>query len=395
MPSQRQLFYEYLGLPSSRPLGLEISSARGIYLYGPDGKEYIDLVSGVAVSNLGHQHPEIVQAVKDQADRYMHLMVYGELIQSPQVKLAEALAGLLPQQLHSIYFVTSGSEAVEGALKLAKRYTGRTEVIAFRNSYHGGTQGALSIAGNENLKNSFRPLVPDIGFLEFNDLNDLLKISDRTACIVVETIQAEAGIILPADGFLAALRKRCTETGALLVIDDIQMGMGRTGKMFSFEHYGIVPDILCLAKAFGGGMPLGAFISSKEIMNSLTHDPELGHITTFGGHPVSCAAALASLNYLLSTKIYEAAEEKAVLFIERLSGHPAISNIRHKGLMLGIDLNSTEFMQKLIPIFLQNGLVADTFLFRPQAFRIAPPLIITKEEVQFACDRIIFSLDLL
>jgi acetylornithine/N-succinyldiaminopimelate aminotransferase len=395
MPSQRQLFYEYLGLPSSRPLGLEISSASGIYLYGPDGKEYIDLVSGVAVSNLGHQHPEIVQAVKDQADRYMHLMVYGELIQSPQVKLAEALAGLLPQQLHSIYFVTSGSEAVEGALKLAKRYTGRTEVIAFRNAYHGGTQGALSIAGNENLKNSFRPLLPDTSFLEFNNLNDLLKISDRTACIVVETIQAEAGIILPADGFLAALRKRCTETSTLLIIDDIQMGMGRTGKMFSFEHYGIVPDILCLAKAFGGGMPLGAFISSKEIMKSLTHDPELGHITTFGGHPVSCAAAMASLNYLLSTKIYEAVEEKALMFIERLSGHPAICDIRHKGLMIGIELNSIEFMQKLIPIFLENGLVADTFLFRPQAFRIAPPLIITKEEIQLACDRILLSLDLL
>ncbi|MFA4864090.1 MAG: aspartate aminotransferase family protein [Bacteroidales bacterium] len=393
MPSQRQLFFEYLGIPSSRPLGLEISSARGIYLYGPDGKEYIDLVSGVAVSNLGHQHPEIIRAVKDQVDRHMHLMVYGELIQSPQVQLAEALAGVLPPQLHSTFFITSGSEAIEGAMKLAKRFTGRTEVIAFRDAYHGGTQGALSLAGSEALKNSFRPLIPDIRFLDFNNFENLSSISCKTACVVAETIQAEAGIVLPEEGFLESLRKRCTETGALLVIDDIQMGMGRTGKMFSFEHAGIIPDILCLAKAFGGGMPLGAFISSKEIMSSLTHDPELGHITTFGGHPVSCAAALASLNYLTSKKIYETAENKAGIFIERLSGHPSINTIRHIGLMLGIDLNSSESVHKLIPVFLNNGLIADSFLFRPKAFRIAPPLIITEEEIHQTCDKIIICLD--
>jgi len=395
MPSQRQLFYDYLGIPSSLPLGLEISSAKGIYLYGPEGKEYIDLVSGVAVSNLGHQHPEIIQAVKDQVDRYMHLMVYGELIQSPQVQLAEALARVLPPQLHSTYFVTSGSEAIEGALKLAKRFTGLTEVIAFRNAYHGGTQGALSIAGCETLKNSFRPLIPDTRFLDFNNFEDLENITGKTACVVVETIQAEAGIILPEIGFLDLLRKRCTKTGALLVIDDIQMGMGRTGKMFSFEHFGIVPDILCLAKAFGGGMPLGAFISSKEIMKSLTHDPELGHITTFGGHPVSCAAALASLQYLTSSRIYETAEVKANIFMDRLSYHSKIKLIRNKGLMLGIDLQSVESVQKIIPLFIEKGLIADSFLFRPQAFRIAPPLIITEEEIHLTCDRIISSLDLL
>jgi acetylornithine/succinyldiaminopimelate/putrescine aminotransferase len=395
MPTQRQLFFEYLGLPSSRPLGLEISSARGIYLYAPDGKEYIDMVSGVAVSNLGHQHPDVISAVKDQADRYMHLMVYGEFIQSPQVKLAEALAGILPPQLHSTYFVTSGSEAVEGAMKLAKRYTGRTEVIAFRNAYHGGTQGALSIAGNESIKNSFRPLIPDISFLEFNNFKDLSRISTKTACVVAETIQAEAGIILPEEGFLKALRDRCSATGALLVIDDVQMGMGRTGKMFSFEHYWFVPDILCLAKAFGAGMPLGAFISSKEIMNSLTFNPELGHITTFGGHPVSCAAALASINYLTSTKIFESAENKAGIFIERLSHHPEIKQIRHKGLMLAIELQTVEETSKLIQKFIDNGLIADSFLFRPQAFRIAPPLIITEEEIHLTCDRILKSLDLL
>lgn len=395
MPTQRQLFFEYLGLPSSRPLGLEISSAKGIYLYAPDGKDYIDMVSGVAVSNLGHQHPDIIRAVKDQADRYMHLMVYGEFIQSPQVRLAEALAGVLPAQLHSTFFVTSGSEALEGAMKLAKRYSGRTEVMAFKNAYHGGTQGALSIAGNESIKNSFRPLIPDISFLEFNNFADLDRISAKTACVVAETIQAEAGIILPEEGFLELLRERCSATGALLIIDDVQMGMGRTGNMFSFEHYGIFPDILCLAKAFGAGMPLGAFISSKEIMSTLTHNPELGHITTFGGHPVSCAAALASINYLTSTKIFESAERKAGLFIERLSGHPAIKAIRHKGLMLGIELDSLESVQKLISVFLDNGLVADSFLFRPQAFRIAPPLIITEEEIHLTCDRILKSLDIL
>jgi acetylornithine/succinyldiaminopimelate/putrescine aminotransferase len=393
MVSQRQLFFEYLGLPSSRPLGLEILKARGVYLYGPGGKDYIDLVAGVTVSNLGHQNPEIVNAVKEQADRYMHLMVYGDLIQGPQVNLAEKLASLLPPSLRSTYFVSSGSEAVEGALKLAKRYTGRAEVISFINAYHGGTHGALSIAGSEMLKNSFRPLVPGTRQIRFNDFGDLAEISERTACVVVETIQAEAGIILPEEGFLQALRKRCNETDTLLIIDDIQMGMGRTGKMFSFEHFGITPDILCLAKAFGGGMPLGAFISSKEIMSSLTHKPELGHITTFGGHPVSCAASLAALNYLNSTGIYEMAEEKAEIFINRLSINPHINAIRHKGLMLGIDLRSAEAVGKLIPLFIENGILGDLFLYRPQAFRISPPLTISEEEIHLACDRVLKSLD--
>ena len=320
-------------------------------------------------------------------------MVYGELIQSPQVKLAEKLASLLPPGLHSTYFVSSGSEAIEGALKLAKRFTGRTELVSFNNSYHGGTHGALSIAGSELLKNSFRPMVPDTRLIAFNDFEGLAGISEKTACVVVETIQAEAGIILPEDGFLLALRKKCNETGALLIIDDIQMGMGRTGKMFSFEHYGIVPDILCLAKAFGGGMPLGAFISSKEIMSSLTHDPELGHITTFGGHPVSCAAALAALEYLDSTGICELSDMKAGIFIERLSDHPKIKAIRHKGLMIGIDLKSAEEVGRLIPLFLENGLLGDSFLYRPQAFRISSPLTITEEEIHLSCDRILKSLD--
>jgi acetylornithine/succinyldiaminopimelate/putrescine aminotransferase len=393
MLSNRQLFYEYMGLPSARPAGLEISKARGVFLYGPDGKDYIDLVAGVTVSNLGHQNPDIVSAVKEQAANYMHLMVYGDLIQSPQVDLAAKLASLLPPNLQVTYFVSSGSEAIEGALKLAKRYTGRAEVISFANAYHGGTHGALSIAGSEMLKNSFRPLVPGSRQLVFNDIEGLSAINKNTACVVVETIQAEAGIILPEEGFLAALRRQCDKSGALLIIDDIQMGMGRTGKMFSFEHFGIVPDILCLAKAFGGGMPLGAFISSKDIMSSLTHNPELGHITTFGGHPVSCAAALAAVNYLASTGVHEMADQKAEIFTERLSAHPEIAEIRRKGLMMGIDLQTSEAVGRLIPLFIENGLLGDSFLFRPQAFRISPPLTITEEEIHLACDRILKSLD--
>jgi acetylornithine/succinyldiaminopimelate/putrescine aminotransferase len=393
MPGLRQQFFEYLGLPSMQPLGIEISSARGIYLYGPDGKDYIDLVSGVSVSNLGHQHPDIVEAVREQAVKYMHVMVYGDLIQSPQVELAEMLAKLLPNPLNSTYFVSSGSEAVEGALKLAKRYTGRPEVVAFRNAYHGGTHGALSLCGNEWLKGSFRPLLPDIRLLEFNDPSGPGQITEKTACVVIETIQAEAGIILPENGFLELIRERCDQAGALLIIDDIQMGMGRTGKLFSFEHFNILPDILCLAKSFGGGMPLGAFIASREIMRCLTSDPELGHITTFGGHPVSCAAALASLKYLVNTAIYQDAEMKASKFINRLQGHPEIRQIRHKGLVLGLDLDSAGKAGRLIRRFVENGLLGDPFLFRPQAFRIAPPLIITEEEVHVACDRIIKSLN--
>jgi acetylornithine/succinyldiaminopimelate/putrescine aminotransferase len=392
MPGQREMFYNYLGLPSLKPMGLEISSARGIFMFGPHGEDYIDLVSGVSVSNLGHQNPQIVKAVQDQAGSHMHLMVYGDLIQAPQVELAEMLAGQLPSSLHCTYFVNSGSEAIEGALKLAKRYTGRTELVAFKNAYHGGTHGALTICGNEQMKNAFRPLLPDVKFLEFNNFNNLEQISGQTACVVIETIQAEGGIILPETGFLSAVREKCDQTGTLLVLDDIQMGMGRTGKLFSFEHYDFKPDILCLAKAFGGGMPLGAFISSREIMQSLAHDPELGHITTFGGHPVSCAAALASLKYLVHSGIYQQAEKKAGIFLERLSNHPAIQGIRHKGLMMGIDLESPEKVSMLIPRFIQNGLIGDSFLFRPQSFRIAPPLVISELEIHLACDRILKSL---
>jgi len=391
--NHRQLFFDYLGLPSMQPMALDIVKAEGVCFYDRSGKEYIDLVSGVAVSNLGHRHPEIVKAIKDQIDRYLHLMVYGEFIQSPQVMLARELASVLPAGLDHTYFVNSGSEAIDGAIKLAHRYTGRTEVAAFKNAYHGGTYGALSILGDERMKNAFRPLLPDIRHLTFNSFEDLEQITTRTACVVAETVQAEAGVILPEPGFLKALRHRCNETGALLVIDDVQMGMGRTGLMFSFEHYDIRPDILVLAKALGGGMPLGAFISSAEIMRSLASNPELGHITTFGGHPVSCAAALAGLKILMEEKPYLLAENKASLFRSLLEGNPRIRSVRHKGLMMAIELESPEQCSRMVRKLMENGIVADAFLFCPQAFRVGPPLIISEEEINKAGSIILSCLD--
>ncbi|MCB0823905.1 MAG: aspartate aminotransferase family protein [Bacteroidales bacterium] len=379
MLSNREIFFQHMGLPSLNPLDLEIEKAEGIYLYGKDGEKYIDLVSGVAVSNIGHRHPEVIKRIQNQLDKYMHLMVYGEMIQSPQTQLAYKLKEFLPENLKSTYFVNSGSEAIEGALKLAKRFTGRSEVIAFKNAYHGGTHGALSILGDERLKNAFRPLLPGIKFIEFNNFNHLNQITPKTACVVVETVQAEAGIILPKAGFLQALREKCTETGTLLVIDDIQMGFGRTGSLFSFENFGIVPDILTLAKAMGGGMPIGAFISSQEIMRSLTNKPELGHITTFGGHPVACVAALANLDVITKESIYKQAEKKGLIYKNELIKHPLVTEVRQKGLMLGVDIKGDVF--KLVRVFLRNGLITDPFLFRANAFRIAPPLTISEDEI--------------
>lgn len=391
--TNRELFYRYMGLPSANPLGIEMVRAEGIYIYDKQGKRYIDLVSGVAVSNTGHGNKEVTKAVKEQIDKYMHLMVYGEYIQSPQVQLAKELTSKLPAKLDSVYFVNSGSEAIEGALKLAKRHTGRTEIFAFENAYHGGTHGALSILGNEKLKYAFRPLLPGIRFLEFNNFTDINKISDKTAAVVIETIQAEAGIILPEAGFLEEVRKKCDETGTLLIIDDIQMGFGRTGKLFSFENFGIVPDILTLAKAMGGGMPIGAFVAQKDVMTSLTFNPELGHITTFGGHPVSCAAALANLNFLTKANLIEKAEAKGKLFKNALKGNPLIKDIRQIGLMIGLDTESEEIMNRLMSQFLRNGLITDRFLFRPNAFRIAPPLIISDNEIEITVNLILKSLN--
>ena len=389
MVSQRELFFQHLALPSRKPLALEIVSAEGIYMYDADGKRYTDLVSGVSVSNIGHRHPAVLKAITDQLDKYMHLMVYGKYIQTPQVQFAKKLADHLPESLNNTYFVNSGSEAVEGSLKLAKRFTGRSEIMAFKNAYHGGTHGALSVMGEERLKQAFRPLLPNIRFLRFNNKKDLDAITTKTACVIVEPIQAEAGIILPQDDFLKELRKKCNLTGTLLIFDEIQMAFGRTGKLFCFEHYDVVPDILALAKGMGGGMPVGAFISSREIMLSLSNNPELGHITTFGGHPVCCAAGLANLNVLTEGSLVEQAHTKGKIFHEALRDHPLINEIRFKGMMMAIELENEAVANNLVQLFSKNRIVVDQFLFRPQAFRIAPPLIITEKEIAETCDVIL------
>jgi acetylornithine/succinyldiaminopimelate/putrescine aminotransferase len=371
---------------------LEIEKAEGIYLFGPGGEKYIDLISGVSVSNTGHRHPRVVKAVKDQVDAYLHLMVYGEIIQSPQVKYAERLASILPGNLGCCYFVNSGSEAIEGALKLARRFTGKSRIIYFTNSYHGSTLAALSIQGSETYRNAFRPLMPDTWEIPFNDFEALNAIDDRTACIVIEPVQAEAGVIYPAAGFLQEVRKRCSEKRALLVFDEVQTGFGRTGKMFAIDRFGISPDILVLAKALGGGMPLGAFISSNEIMSSLTSNPALGHITTFGGHPVSCAAGLASLEVIIDEELVSGCESKSLTFRNELI-HPLIEEIRGEGLLLAVRLAKPEFVSYMISHAPDRGLLLDYFLFCPGAFRIAPPLIISNDEISEACCRLKNLLD--
>lgn len=393
MITNRQIFFDHVAQTSTAPLALEIDHAEGIYLYTPSGKRYIDLVSGVAVSNIGHRHPSVITAVTDQMEKYMHLMVYGKYIQTPQVELAKMLSDHLPDNLSSTYFVNSGSEAIEGALKLSKRYTGRTEIISFKNAYHGGTHGALSIMGSEKLKYAYRPLLPDIRQLEFNDIIALDQITKKTACVVIEPIQAEAGIILPDPEFLTVLRKKCTETGTLLIFDEIQMGFGRSGKLFCFENYNVIPDILCLAKAMGGGMPIGAFISSKQIMSVLTNNPALGHITTFGGHPVCCAAAIANFKVLIEDNLIAQANKKGKLFYDTLIQHPNIKEIRIKGLMLGVKLKNEIITAKLINELFDNGIIVDQFLFCTDAFRIAPPLTISTSQIKEASEIIINCLD--
>ncbi|NMC36909.1 MAG: aspartate aminotransferase family protein [Bacteroidales bacterium] len=392
MPSNRQLFLEFLGQTSDMPLLLEIEKASGIYMYGPGGKKYTDLISGVSVSNTGHCHPKVVNAVKRQAEEYMHLMVYGEFIQNPQVKYAGKLAGLLPEELNCCYFVNSGSEAVEGSIKLAKKRTRKSKIISFRNSYHGSTLGALSVQGSEKFRNPFRPLIPDTFLADFNDDRSLELIDSRTACVIVEPIQGEAGIIVPVNGFLEKLRRKCDETGALLIFDEIQTGFGRTGEMFAFMKYGVIPDILVLAKALGGGMPLGAFISSNEIMSSLASSPSLSHITTFGGHPVCCAAGLASLEVIIEEKLVESCNSKSDLF-RKLLVHPLIREVRGEGLMLAVQLESSGQVHYAIANAPSYGLILDYFLFSETAFRIAPPLIISMEEISGACTQLMALLD--
>ena len=381
-----KIFLENLAQTSPFPFKIPVERAEGVWLYGPESekKRWLDFISGIAVANVGHRHPHVVKAIKDQVDKHLHVMAYGEYIQSPSNLLAEKLTSLLPSTLNCTYLVNSGTEANEAALKLAKRATGRTEIVSFHRSYHGSTHGSLSVSGNEKKKNAFRPLLPDVRFINFNKLEDLEQITERTAGVIVETIQGDAGVRIPDKSYMKALRKRCTETGALLILDEIQCGMGRTGTLFAFEQFEIVPDILTIAKAFGGGMPIGAFISSTERMALLTHNPMLGHITTFGGNPVCAAAALATLQVLTTPGLLEEVEEKGKL-IESMIRHPKVKEIRRKGLMFAIDFENEETVKRIVDEALANGVICFWFLSHPASFRIAPPLTITEEEIRHGC----------
>ena len=392
----RKQFLAHVGQTSPSPMLVEVERAEGSFFYTPEGRRYYDLVAGVSVSNVGHANREVVRAVQEQAARYMHVMVYGELVEAPQVRYAARIASLLPGGLESVYFVNSGAEAVEGALKLAKRFTSRTELISMRRAYHGSTHGSMSMMGapeGEEWKGAFRPLLPDVQAIEFNDPAQLERITRRTACVLVEPVQGEAGVRVPRPGYLEALRRRCDEVGALLVFDEIQTGLGRTGELFAMQKYGVVPDIVCLAKAFGGGMPLGAFIARHEIMDTLQSNPTLGHITTFGGHPVCCAAGLAALEYLLDHHVVEQVEAKGALYEELLQGHPAVREIRRSGLLLAVELGSSERLYRIMELFKQAGIMSDWFLFCDTAFRISPPLTISEEEVRDSARIILECLD--
>jgi acetylornithine/succinyldiaminopimelate/putrescine aminotransferase len=388
----RQLFLQHVAQTSMEPIALEIVKAEGCELTDTGGKKYLDMIGGISVANIGHRHPRVVEAVKDQLDHYMHVMVYGEFVQSPQVRYAQLLVKHLPSTLNAVYFTNSGAEAVEGAMKLAKKHTGRHQVVAFKHSYHGSTQGALSIIGDEQWRQAFRPLLPGILHLNYNSLEDLSFINEVTACVIAETIQAEAGIIVPRNGWLKALEKKCREVGALLVLDEIQAGFGRTGKLWGFENFGVVPDILLLGKALGGGMPLGAFIADKKLMDQLAVQPVLGHITTFGGHPVSCAAGMEAMQILIEEGWMEKVKSKESL-LRKLLVHPKIKEVRSFGLWCSLEFDSFSSCKALVDYCIGKGLLTDWFLFAPECLRISPPLIISEEEIRQACSLILSGLN--
>ena len=392
MPNQRQLFLQHLAQTSDFPLSLEIASAEGVHLYDTSGKAYIDLIAGIGVSNVGHRHPKVLRAINEQLDKYLHVMVYGEYIQTPQVQLATALSQTLPESLSSVYLVNSGSEAVEGALKLAKRFTGRSQIISCHNAYHGSSHGALSASGSEFFKQQFRPLLPGFKHIDFGDQSQLNEINEETAAIIIETVQGEAGIRIAEQAYFQSLRQKCDATGTLLILDEIQCGFGRTGKFWAFEHYNIIPDVLLSAKGMGGGMPIGCFISSNEIMSVLKHDPILGHITTFGGHPVSAAAALANLELINDSHLLDSIQLKHELFIQLLS-HPKIKSVRGIGLFIAIEFQNFEQLKPIIDRAIELGVITDWFLFCDNSMRIAPPLLITADEIQAACDIIIQAIE--
>ncbi|MEO6231820.1 MAG: aspartate aminotransferase family protein [Ferruginibacter sp.] len=386
--TNRQIFLQHVGQTSPAPLSLEIVKASGSSMWDASGKQYIDLIAGISVCNVGHRHPKVIEAIKKQLDDYLHIMVYGELVESPQVMYAKKLTENLPASLNAVFYTASGSEATEGAMKLAKRFTGRTQIASFKNSYHGSTQGALSLMGDEYWRNAFRPLLPGTIQLNYNSFEDLERITEKTACVVAETIQAEAGVLVPLNGWLLALRKRCTQTGTLLVLDEIQCGFGRNGTLWAFQQFNVVPDILLLGKALGGGMPLGAFVADKSLMDSFTHNPVLGHINTFGGHPVCCAAGLAALDVLLEEKMIDSIPGKEKLFLQLLQ-HPKIKAVRSRGLMMAVEFESFEINKQVIDQLIERGVFTDWFLFAANCFRIVPPLIITPEEITLACKIII------
>ena len=392
MLSQRQLFLQHVAQTCDTPAGLEIERAEGIFLYDDKGKSYVDLISGVSVSNVGHKNPKVIAAIKKQVDKYMHLMVYGEYILSPQVSYAKLLTDILPSSLNSVYYVNSGSEAIEGAMKLAKRYTGRTQIVACKNAYHGSTHGALSLMSDSTFSQSFRPLVPGISFIEFNNEDDIEIINEETACVIFEAVQGEAGIIPANKSFLKKLREKCSATGTLLVIDEIQTGFGRTGKLFAFENYDIIPDILVIAKAMGGGMPIGAFVADKKIMDAFMSNPILGHITTFGGHPVSAAAAEAALKVILDENLIKDVNRKGQLFVDNLK-HPKIKSIRGLGLFYSVEIGELVYIERFMRLGFEEGFTTDWFLFEEKRFRIAPPLNITDDEILYTCKLICKALD--
>lgn len=382
--NNRQLFLNHLAQTSPAPLALEIVRSEGVYLYDTDDKKYLDVIAGISVSVLGHRHPVVVNAIKNQVDLYMHTLVYGEFVLSPQIKLVSLLTSLLPENLSSVYLVNSGSEATEGAMKLAKKYTGRSEIISAKFAYHGSTQGAASLMFPTTFTEAFFPLLPHINHIDFNCLSCLDRITNKTAAVILETVQAEFGVRLPHGDFLKQVADRCKSTGTLLILDEIQTGMGRTGSLFAFSQYGIIPDILLLAKGLGGGMPIGAFISSKEIMSGLSENPVLGHITTFGGHPVSSAAAFSTLQFLIDSDLISLVQAKSDRFISNLK-HTFIKEIRHAGLLMALDLDNAVLVRKVIHLAIEKGLITDWFLFNDRSLRIAPPLTITFEEIDEAC----------
>ena len=392
MISQRELFYSYIAQTSPEPMELDIQKAEGVHLIDKNGKKYVDLISGISVSNVGHCNPKVVKAIQEQCQKYMHLMVYGEYVQTPQNKLAEAICKELPKELDNIYFVNSGSEAIEGALKLAKRHTGRTEIISCKDAYHGSSHGALSIMGNEDFKNNFRPLLPHTRLIEYNNFEEVKLITTNTAAIVIESFQAEAGIIIPEKGYIKAIRNRCNEVGALMIVDEIQTGFGRTGKLFGFEHHQITPDIITIAKGMGGGMPIGAFVSNKDVMKKLTHSPVLGHITTFGGNAVSCAASLACLQEIKGNNLIKNVENLSSIFLTLLK-HSAIIETRGVGFFICVEFKNQAFNFGVIKKCIQKGVITDWFLFNDKCLRISPPLNLEKETAIECCNKILEAVE--